>query len=871
MRSQLFTGILCSMMLTISLLSAVSLMISDVYASSTPTWPSSWIQIDLDENENGPQDDWRDVKYAYYNFDSVYLYLRLECYAEPGSRWLSGNARYKWFIDLNGDLSVSGGNVIGAEYLLFVEDTDNDGQGELYLLYDITGDGKFDEYGPWPPVNYNYYKITNATDGSWRIDGYSIDIYINWSMLGDPSSYWLYWATDQENPNLNQAPTTDSRDEETAIHVRDVAAVSQTVNATSVVQGGIVQIDVTVQNLGMHVESFDVTCYFNITIVGTQRVIDLAAGQSTTLTFYWNTSDVEPGAYSIRALADSGGKILENNETNNWCTAEATVTVTPALKHDLAAITQVANVTSVEQGGIVEINVAVENMGDFTESFNVTCYYDTIDVIGTQRVENLAAGQSTTLTFYWDTSGVSPKTYFITAMVDSAREIPESDETNNNCTSVLPVTVYAPQPPPLPGILSVNKVLVRVVDGPDPAIVNYTTTYEIMIIVANIGGSNVTDVEVNDTIYSGVTYSGIGKPSKGNAYYSDTELKIIWEVGDLEPGESATLTFNVTLEPSSSDTFTLNRGGDLIARGINATGGQVEDYGDLDVEVSAYTRDVRAVSQTPLKNVVVQGEVVGIDVQVENGGDYYSETYNVTCYYSSDQVNWIPIMPIDTLRVYNQAPGNIATLRFTWNTTGIPPGTYHIRAMADSDLEIPESDEENNNCTSTSVDIIKIVIHDIAAISQVPNPTEVFQGGIVNINVTVANEGTETESFTLRVYYYGERECCASVEVEDLSPGESRTLTFTWNTTGIPPGTYWISAHALPVEGELDTDDNACTSMAAVIIRAAPVGGIIVQIESLATLFPASPTALALTLAFMVITAAGIIITLKKRNTYVKL
>ena len=132
MRSQLFTGILCSMMLTISLLSAVSLMISDVYASSTPTWPSSWIQIDWDKNENGWLDDWRDVEYAYYNFDSDYLYLRLKCYAKPGSQWPGGDARYKWFIDLDGNLSVSGGNVIEAEYLLFVEDADNDGQGELY-------------------------------------------------------------------------------------------------------------------------------------------------------------------------------------------------------------------------------------------------------------------------------------------------------------------------------------------------------------------------------------------------------------------------------------------------------------------------------------------------------------------------------------------------------------------------------------------------------------------------------------------------------------------------------------------------------------------------------------------------------------------
>ncbi|MEM3027570.1 MAG: hypothetical protein QW220_02445, partial [Candidatus Bathyarchaeia archaeon] len=91
------------------------------------------MNVDWDKNENGPQDDWRDVEYAYYNFDSGYLYLRLECYANPGANWPSGDARYKWFIDIDDNLDISGGNVNEAEYLLFVEDTNNDGSGELYL------------------------------------------------------------------------------------------------------------------------------------------------------------------------------------------------------------------------------------------------------------------------------------------------------------------------------------------------------------------------------------------------------------------------------------------------------------------------------------------------------------------------------------------------------------------------------------------------------------------------------------------------------------------------------------------------------------------------------------------------------------------
>jgi len=173
---------------------------------------------------------------------------------------------------------------------------------------------------------------------------------------------------------------------------------------------------------------------------------------------------------------------------------------------------------------------------------------------------------------------------------------------------------------------------------------------------------------------------------------------------------------------------------------------------------------------------------------------------------------------IDTLRVFNQEPGNITTLRFAWNTSGVPPGTYIIKAIADVDNEILESNEENNNCTSATY--IKVVIHDIAVTSQVPSPTMVVQGELVTIKVTVKNEGTETETFTVRCYYYGEVECCAGQEVIQLAPGETRVLTFTWNTTGIPPGTYYIEACAPPVAGELNTDDNACKSTATVTVYA---------------------------------------------------
>jgi uncharacterized repeat protein (TIGR01451 family) len=780
------------------------LIIQTPYVYAQPAWPSSWIEIDWDRNENGPLDDWRDVEYAYYQYDSGYLYLKLKCYDLPSKEWADKKeGRYKWFIDLDSNMYYSGGNIFDAEYLIFVEDTDHNGVGEMYRVFDANNDNNFGEYEPWPPANYADYKFTDSNVGGWRIVASSnqIEMYITWASVGNPSSYRLFWSTDQQNPNLDQSPTTDRIDEEQPIVVHNVAAISQTSTPTTVKQGEHVTIQVVVENKGTQAETFNVTCYFNNTVIETKLVSNLAAGRQTTLTFDWDTTGLPVGNYTITAWADLSAAVTETNEDDNWCTSPTIVTVQPAPVHDVAAISQVPDKWKVVNETIVNINVTVSNLGDFSETFNVACFYNS-NPISYQTVTNLAPKTSTYIIFAWDTTGVASGTYYIKSMADSSRVIAEIDENNNNCTSLQAVTVYTPGDM---GKLFVDKVKTAVISGNDPPVVGLPTVYELTIIVTNIGGSDVSNIIVNETISSDVAFVSVGTPSQGSIITLPPP-KIVWSVGTLSPGANATLTFRIRITPPSLCLKYLNHKEDIVATGIDTlSGSPVSDVGDKDITVNPIIRDVAAVSQAPTSTVVCQGDTVTCIVTVKNFGNV-SETFDVACYYDSNLIG--------VLRVYNLETGGQTTILFAWDTTGVTPGTYSIRAKADSSNEIAESNETNNICTSPAA--VKIVIHDIAIISQVPSPTTVVQGEIVTIEVVVKNEGTEPETFTVSCYYNDT--LLETKTVTNLQPNTTITLNFIWNTTGVPVGTYYLNTAASTVPGEKDTNDNACRSVNTVTI-----------------------------------------------------
>lgn len=111
----------------------------------------------------------------------------------------------------------------------------------------------------------------------------------------------------------------------------------------------------------------------------------------------------------------------------------ATLTVEESFSsngHDVAVVevTPLGTVVGNDYYSSMNISVTVENQGDFTETFDVTVYANTT-VAGTRTNFTLTSGNQATITFTWNTEGVSYGEYCLSAV---AHPLPDETDTDDN-------------------------------------------------------------------------------------------------------------------------------------------------------------------------------------------------------------------------------------------------------------------------------------------------------------------------------------------------------------------------------------------------------------------------------------------------------
>lgn len=230
-------------------------------------------------------------------------------------------------------------------------------------------------------------------------------------------------------------------------------------------------------------------------------------------------------------------------------------------------------------------------------------------------------------------------------------------------------------------------------------------------------------------------------------------------------------------------------------------------YGLVDAYAAAPepTEPVHDVAITDISapSWAVQGDLVSVDVTAANLGDF-DENFMVTLTDTTDNIE------IGSQAV-SLAAGTSTTLTFSWDTTSATIGDHILEATAST---VPEETDTTNNSKTTTV-AIKEPVHDVA-VTAIDAPTQVALGDVSTIDVTVSNEGTYSESFTVTL-----TDTTDGVEIGSqaisLAAGDSTTLSFSWDTTGASVGDHVLEAQASVVEGETNTSNNVKTATVSVV------------------------------------------------------
>ena len=159
------------------------------------------------------------------------------------------------------------------------------------------------------------------------------------------------------------------------------------------------------------------------------------------------------------------------------------------------------------------------------------------------------------------------------------------------------------------------------------------------------------------------------------------------------------------------------------------------------------------------------GELVTFTIIIKNQGDGSTAASQVYYYVDdspegSDNISSIPA-------------GGTATGTFTWKTE---KGDYIIKAVADYNDDVPESDETNNEkeITSSEMSLADLIIQSITWSPLNPSPNET-----VTFTFAVKNQGNGGAGPSTVYYYIGDYGK-GPVPVSSISAGGTASGNFTW-------------------------------------------------------------------------------------------
>ena len=196
------------------------------------------------------------------------------------------------------------------------------------------------------------------------------------------------------------------------------------------------------------------------------------------------------------------------------------------------------------------------------------------------------------------------------------------------------------------------------------------------------------------------------------------------------------------------------------------------------------------------------------NIQMEEN-DYvriYDQDDNLVASFTGNQSDvWTPLVFGNTLKIKTGTDGSVQSWGFRTDTVEF----YDVG----DDLEGATA-ALLSRAQRTTAGFIKFFFDkaqarpDIALLNLKASKTIVGQGYSIATDLTVENQGTDTQSCNITVHA---NTTTVSSQIVVLEGGDSATISILWNTTGFGIGNYTMSAYAEPLSGETDTVDNTIT------------------------------------------------------------
>ena len=234
----------------------------------------------------------------------------------------------------------------------------------------------------------------------------------------------------------------------------------------------------------------------------------------------------------------------------------------------------------------------------------------------------------------------------------------------------------------------------------------------------------------------------------------------------------------------------------------NSPDGFVDDSNDgyneplLNVASSSNnepTHDV-AVSSIVAPESAIEGDLITIDVTVSNQGDS-EEAVTLTVTDDTESST------IGTANDILLSPGASSLHSFSWDTTFLS-GDHTITAQVSS---VSGENDLSDNSKSTSVNVIEKT-HDVA-VNNIDVPSSVYQGDVVNADVTVANLGSFDETFTVTLTDITDSQTIGQKTVS-MTSGSTQVVTFNWSTNDSTEDIHNLEAEASVVSFETNISNN---------------------------------------------------------------